>query len=351
MDKVRVATIGSSAIAERFLGALAQGGRASYVAAYSRSAEKARAFGAPHGATIFFDDLDVLSESPDVDMVYVASPNAVHVEQVTRLLKAGKHVLCEKTIAPNEAQAHGLFELAHERDALLMEAMRSIHDPRFGTVRSTIPELGEVRLATLRFSKISSRVAKLDAGELPGVFDPRLAGGALTDIGVYCVEPMVALFGRPDDVKAAGIVRDVSDMVSGDACDRIDLASEVLCSYPGKVVNLSYGKVSDNHVPSQIQGEKGTLLWPKVSEPAHLSIVVPKDTGRAYGSGEGVERALPTFDCDNNMVYEVADFIAAVLGDDQAKQIVSQAEEVTLGSLAVMDEIRRQLGVRFPADA
>ena len=101
MDDVRFATIGRSGITERFLEALAEAEGATYVAAYSRDVESARDFGSRYGARLFFDDLDVLSESPDVDMVYVASPNAVHVEQVTRLLKAGKHVLCEKTIAPN----------------------------------------------------------------------------------------------------------------------------------------------------------------------------------------------------------------------------------------------------------
>ena len=113
MSDIRIATIGSSAITERFIDALAKVDGVSYVAAYSRDLTRARAFGEPRGATCFFDSLGELVSSDAVDAVYVASPNGLHAAQALRCVKAGKHVLVEKAFAANERLARELFDAAH----------------------------------------------------------------------------------------------------------------------------------------------------------------------------------------------------------------------------------------------
>ena len=96
MDKVRIATVGRSAITERFLDALGQVPEAEYVASYSRKEEDARSFAEVHGAHLAFSSLEELGASDQIDAVYIGSPNALHAEQAKTLLAGGKHVLVEK---------------------------------------------------------------------------------------------------------------------------------------------------------------------------------------------------------------------------------------------------------------
>ena len=95
MGMVRFATIGTSKICERFLDALSGEPRAALAGCYSRSGQKAREFADAHGAGLAFDSLEELAVCPEVDAVYVSSPNALHVSQAKALVAAGKHVLVE----------------------------------------------------------------------------------------------------------------------------------------------------------------------------------------------------------------------------------------------------------------
>ena len=348
---VRFATIGTSGICERFLEALAEAEGVEYVAAYSRDLERARAFGEPRGARLFFDDLGELASCDEVDAVYIASPNAAHVPQALAMIAGGKHVLVEKSLASNEREARAVFDAARERGVVVLEAMRNLHVPTFAAIeRAVREELGAVRLATLRFSKVTSRMARLRAGVRLNVFDPALAGGALMDIGVYCVEPAVALFGRPETVRALAVTSPVPGCAEGDPCDTCDLAGEALLGYGDKIVSLSYGKMSDDVLPSQVEGEEATLAWDQTSCPVNPRVYDHEDKGLIFRVEQTPFRPIEVDVPDNDMVCEIDDFVAAVAGDPVACAARDRFEGVTLDSLAVMDEIRRQVGVRFPAD-
>ena len=351
MGQVRFATIGTSGIAGQFLDALATLGDARLVGAYSRDVSRARAFGEPAGASLFFDDLDALASCEDIDAVYVASPNGLHVDQALRLVSAGKHVLVEKALAPNERQAARVFDAARSRGVIAMEAMRNLHVPTFAAIEREVAGLGPVREASLRFAKVTSRMGRLLAGERLNIFDPRLAGGALMDIGIYCVEPAVALFGRPERVLSLSVTSPVPGCAPDDPYDTIDLSGEALLGYADKVVSVSYGKTHDDALPSQIAGERATLLWDAISCPVNLRVLEHEDAGQVFrleGAGEG--RPVPVDVPERDMACEIADFVGAVSGDAQALEVVRRCERVTLDALSVMDEIRRQSGVRFPED-
>lgn len=351
MGTVRFATIGTSGICERFLEALAVAEGADYVAAYSRDLGRARSFGERYGARLFFDDLSELASSDEVDAVYVSSPNGLHAEQALAMIAGGKHVLVEKSLAANEREARRVFAAARERGVVAMEAMRNLHVPTFAAIeRVTASELGAVRLATLRFSKVTSRMARLRAGERLNIFDPVLAGGALMDIGVYCVEPAVALFGRPETVRALAVTAPVPGCDADDPCSTIDLAGEALLGYDDKIVSLSYGKMCDDVIPSQVEGEEGTLLWDQTSCPVNPRVHDHEDKGLLFRMEEASTRPVPAEVPANDMVCEIDDFTAAVRGEAAALEAAARFEQVTVDSLAVMDEIRRQVGVRFPAD-
>ncbi|WP_322151873.1 Gfo/Idh/MocA family oxidoreductase [Paratractidigestivibacter sp.] len=346
MGKVRFATIGTSGVCERFCDALVQVEGAELVGCYSRSAEKAKAFGEPRGAEVFFDDLNELAVSDAVDAVYIASPNSLHAVQAMAMVEGSKHVLVEKAFASNEAEARGVFGAAEKRCVVAMEAMRNLHTPGFCAVERAMTELGQVRLADFCFSKVTSRIAKFRAGERVNIFDPRMAAGALMDIGIYCVAPAVALFGAPERVAAVGCTGEVPDSEEGDPCAKIDLSGVIALGYADKSVSLTYGKLSDDHIACQVQGEQATLVFDEVSCPSNLRIYDHIDKGMVYRAVSGECREVPSSTPENDMVCEIEDFVAAIGGSGAEKRF----RDITLATLAVMDEARRQMGVVFPAD-
>ena len=348
---LRFATIGTSGICERFCEALAQCEGAELVGTFSRDLARARSFGEPRGASIFFDSLDELARSPEVDAVYVASPNALHAPQALKMIAGGKHVLVEKAFASNEREAREVFDAARAAGVVALEATRNLHTPTFAAIEKIVAhELGPVRLATLRFSKVTSRMGRLLAGERINIFDPRMSAGALMDIGVYCVEPAIALFGRPDTVRALSVTSSVPGCSPDDPCDTIDLAGEALLGYGDKIVSLSYGKTSDDVLPSQAEGERATLTWEPTSGPVDLRLYEHEDKGQVFRVESARGRRLEVPVPENDMVCEIDDFVAAVGGDERALAQCDRFERVTLDSLAVMDQMRAQAGVRFPAD-
>ena len=351
MATVRFATIGTSEIARQFLLALPRVGGAEYVAAYSRDLARARDFGEPFGARLFFDSLGDLAACPEVDAVYVASPNALHARQAAEMVGGGKHVLVEKPFASNEREAREVFRAAREAGVVALEAVRSLHVPAFGAIERAVREdLGRVRRATLRFSKITSRIARLRAGERINAFDPALAGGALMDIGVYCVEPAIALFGEPRDVRALAVGQGVPGAGEGDPCSWVDLSGSALLGYDDKVVELSYGKISDDVLPCEVEGERATLVWDQVSCPANLRVHEHVDQGMVFRSQKTSARGITGDAPEHDMAFETGDFVAAIRGEERALRDRERFEGVTLSSLRVMDRIRQQVGVRFPAD-
>lgn len=368
-DKIRLATIGTSPISDNLLEAAREVDGITYVGTFSRDAERARAFTKSHGGTHAFTSLEELASSPEVDAVYVASPNACHLDQALALASANKHLLVEKPLCANRYDAQRLFAAAELHGVVVMEAMRPLHDPAWRAVAAALPSVGELRRASLRFGRYSSRFDDLKAGRHTNIFDARMASGALMDMGIYTVEPMVALFGMPERiVAAAALVAEKGNHLTGGA---IDGAGSALCIYgddsgtPGLVVELAYSKITTDLLLSQIEGDLGTVTIDSVSIPQGASVLhrgrAVRGDARAIATSVGdTHERLDVRPCPNSMVYELADFVRLVRNEPvdtlwgpalDARGAFASFRDVTLGALAVTDEIRRQTGVKFPADA
>lgn len=368
-DKIRLATIGTSPISDNLLEAAREVDGITYVGTFSRDAERARAFTKSHGGTHAFTSLEELASSPEVDAVYVASPNACHLDQALALASANKHLLVEKPLCANHYDAQRLFAAAELHGVVVMEAMRPLHDPAWRAVAAALPSVGELRRASLRFGRYSSRFDDLKAGRHTNIFDARMASGALMDMGIYTVEPMVALFGMPERIVAAAtLVAEKGNHLTGGA---IDGAGSALCIYgddsgtPGLVVELAYSKITTDLLLSQIEGDLGTITIDSVSIPQGASVLhrgrAVRGDARAIATSVGdTHERLDVRPCPNSMVYELADFVRLVRNEPvdtlwgpalDARGAFASFRDVTLGALAVTDEIRRQTGVKFPADA
>ncbi|MEG2931213.1 MAG: Gfo/Idh/MocA family oxidoreductase, partial [Ruthenibacterium sp.] len=158
--KVRFAVIGSNFIVERFLAAAALCPEFTLSTVYSRTQERAQELSQKWGAPHACSDLAALAEDKTVDAVYLASPNVCHAQQAILMLRAGKHVLCEKPMATDMAEFEAMCAAARESGTVLMEAMRSAHGPALPMLRQTVEQLGALRTAEFSYCQYSSRYQK-----------------------------------------------------------------------------------------------------------------------------------------------------------------------------------------------
>ncbi len=110
-------------------------------------------------------------------------------------LEHKKHVLCEKVMAVNEAEVRSMIDCARRNQVVLLEAMRPDFDPAFDIVEQNLNRIGRLRRATFEFCQYSSRYDKFREGIVMNAFDPTLGNAAVMDIGVYCINSLVRLFG------------------------------------------------------------------------------------------------------------------------------------------------------------
>lgn len=320
---VTFGVIGTNFITERFLSAAGRCEEFRLGTVYSRSLERARAFAEKWGATRACDSLEQLCADPEIQAVYLASPNRFHARQAIQLMRAGKHVLCEKPIAPGTEELEQMLAAARENHVVLLEAMRTAFAPSVEVIRQNLPKLGPVRRAVLSYCQYSSRYDKFKQGIVENAFDPTLCNGALMDIGVYCVHAMVQLFGAPRSIGASGWFLPGS----------IDACGTVVADYGEMSAQLLYSKVNNSFAPSEIQGEKGSLLFSPLAVPRSMKI--------CYNGGE--EEPLPCDFYEEDMYYELRYFIDCVKGDAAA----GPYNEASRTALRVMDEVRRQIGIDF----
>src|SRR5690606_5384475 len=120
--------------------------------------------------------------------------------------KHGKHILCEKPIASNTSELMEMIKAAKENNVLLMEALKSGFLPSYSSIRENLHKIGPVRRYFASYCQYSSRYDAYKEGNVLNAFKPEFSNGSLMDIGVYCIYPMVQLFGKPDSIKASGFM-------------------------------------------------------------------------------------------------------------------------------------------------
>lgn len=322
----RYATIGTSSIVDLCLQAGRHVSGFEHTVVFSRDRERGEAFAARHGSGRVETSLEALASADDVDVVYIASPNALHHRQASRLLAGGKHVLVEKAAAANAGEFADLVRLATEHDRVVVESIRSLFDPSRAVIEDLLPALGPIRRVSFSYCQRSRRYDRFLAGERVNIFDPAMAAGALMDIGTYCVNPLVAWFGAPTSVQAAAFLLD----------NGIDGAGTILASYPGMIAEVAYSKVTGSDAPSEIAGEDATLSIDVIHDPRRLRLL--------HGDGRPeeitVDKPLP----QQAYVLQAMDrLIADPLGARAHNEASRQA-------LELMDAVRAQVGVRFPSD-
>jgi len=325
---VNFATIGTSWITEEFITTAQTFSDFHLHAVYSRDAEKGENFRKKHNADLAYTNLDEMLSDSGIDAVYIASPNSFHCSQAIKAMNAGKHVFCEKPIASNSKELEKMYECADENGVLLTEAFKSILMPGFIACKESLPKIGVIRNVFIGFSKYSSRYDAHKRGENVNTFKAEFSNGAVMDLGVYCLWPVIDMFGEPKEVKALAV------KVPGG----VDGVGTLIMLYDTFTVTLNYSKVGNSFLPSEIQGEDATICVDKFNIPEKVEI--------RYRNGE--TESVPVNQRIDSMCYEIEDFLNNVKEKRLESAVNTRAKSRAV--MKILDEVRRQTEIVYPAD-
>lgn len=322
----RWGVLGTGWIASRFVPAVQHNTRQRFVAIASRDTSRAEAFARAHGLPRWYGSYQQLVLDAEVDVVYVATPHPAHLDCARQALEAGKHVLVEKPLALNAAQAGEIARLAADRGLFCMEALWTFFLPRLDVVRQVLEAgwLGEVRTVAAELGEHFTgehRIMRLD-----------LAGGPLLDLGTYPLALTTWLLGRPERVLALGQPHQAG--VNG------QLAA-ILADARGNLGIVHTTLLGVTPSAATIAGTRGTLFMPGV-------FCLPGDV--VLTSIDGKHRVTFTEPrTGHGALYfeaaEVARCIAAGLRESPLRRLAD-----SIVTLEAMDEIRRQVGIVFPGE-
>ncbi len=290
------------------------------IAVASRDSGRARSYAEEHAIPRWYEGYEALLQDGELDAVYIALPNALHGEWTRAALNAGKHVLCEKPLTPTSAEAAELFDLSSSRGLTLAEAFMYRHHPKTLRVHELLREgaIGELR--TIRCS-FSFQVADPNTDIR---YSRELAGGALRDVGSYCVSySTFAADAEPEEMYGYAVQRhaDVDEQFYATLVFPQGRVAQFDCALnvPLNLGVTLVGSAGAIHVP---------MPWYAHLEP--LSVYLERN-------GETSEIPTPG---PNAYALEIEDIAAAIHGERE--QLVTPAE--TLRNLRVIERLHENAG-------
>ncbi|OIH97024.1 Gfo/Idh/MocA family protein [Curtobacterium sp. MCBA15_001] len=323
---VRWGVIGTGGIARSFVGDCVRAG-VEFVAVGSRTQTGADTFAAEFGVPRAHGSYEDLVADPEVDAVYVATPHSRHAEDALLAITAGKHVLVEKAFTITAAEAERVFDAARERGVAVMEAMWTRFLPQMTMIRQVVAEgrIGRPRLveATHHQALPSDPAHRLN--------DPALGGGAILDLGVYPVSFAVDVLGAVTGVAAAGTLSDQG----------VDTQMGIVLTHDGgaqSTLHFALDLASPN--TASVIGEDGRIDLDHTWFTPTTWRIRDRD-GAVVEEFDGREELT-------GYAHEVRAFEAMIASGDHGTGAMTP--DGTVAVMAVMDEARRQVGVRYAAD-
>ena len=331
MKEIRFGIIGTNWITDKFIEGTKIAGGFCLNAVYSRKEETGRAFADKYGVEHVFTDMKEMASFEGIDAVYIASPNSFHYSYSKLFLEAGKHVICEKPAAVTAAEIEELQKIALEKGLVYIEAIIMMHVPEYQLIKEKIKELGNITTVRFDYCQFTSKYPALMRGETPNVFNPIFATGCLMDLGVYCVYPAVAFFGMPQKTQtSAGFIRTGADGFGSS-----------IYSYDDKQIILSYSKLSEGRIGSEIGGDKGSIEIGAIGRLANIDFVdIEGNRTHLFGDPSKEER----------MSWEAKDFRRYILDPEGTKEEYRICREYSLQVVKLMEEMRADAGIIFPKE-
>lgn len=251
---LRLGVIGTNWITKQFVQAIQATTSFQLTTIYSRTFNHAQKLAQQLNleAVQLVDQREQLFTSPKVDVIYVASPNSCHFQDIMAALQGHKHVIVEKPLVSTRAEFLQIQAFLKQHPELFVfEAARHIHETEFHQLQQRVDQLPMITGATITYRKYSSRYDQVLAGQEPNVFSPKFSGGALYDLGVYLIYDALCLFGKP--LTAQYLPQMIATKVDGQGT--------LVLHYSNFDVTLLVGKISNSFLPSEIYSNHQTLLF------------------------------------------------------------------------------------------
>jgi predicted dehydrogenase len=324
-DRFAWGILGTGHIAGVFAEGVIGSDRGTLAAVGSRLEKTAKDFAAKYHIPKSHGTYEALLADPDVQAIYNSLPNALHHEWTIKALHAGKHVLCEKPLATNLAQAQEMFAEARRAKRVLVEAFMYRSHPMTRAIQKVVAEggIGKLRLIRSSFIYATSNIA----GNVR--FSQPLAGGSLMDIGCYCISYSRLFAGaEPIAMQAHGHIHQtqVDDYAAGVMAFPGDIFAHFACGMTVCADNSAWLMGTDGYIEIPVP-------WKPPVKDAEFTIV------------DGKGNRFPTRLSAGKHLYalEADDFTATVL--DKAPPAFSKQD--SLGNQHCLDVLRQQIGVKF----
>lgn len=336
---MKISTIGTGMIVSRFLTAMKEVPGVECIACYSRKQESADKLAKTFNVKKTYTDLDEMLQDPEVDTVYIASPNSLHFSQAYKALLAGKNVIDEKPFTSNLEECDKLIETAKNKKLFIWEAITNQYLPNYQIIKDNLNKLGNIKLVLSNYSQYSSRYEKYINHDITNVFNPAFSGGALEDINIYNIYFVMGLFGKPDSYSYQPNL----------GYNGIDTSGVMIFEYPGFKAILTGAKDSSAPAQTYIQGDKATLGidGPSPGVCKNVRLLSPKgdqiDSTATSDLGKkiSIEQKL-------HMTYEISAFNEMYIKGDYEKcyKLLDRTRDV----VEVMTNARKKAGIYFDAD-
>ncbi|WEV66152.1 Gfo/Idh/MocA family oxidoreductase [Bifidobacterium sp. ESL0764] len=333
--KVNVAILGAGGIAKSMADTLVKmTGDPRYssliepYAVAARDAGRASDFANKYGFDVSYGSYDELLADPKVDLVYIATPHALHAEQGIACLKAGKNILVEKSFTANTAQAQELLDAAHETGLLCCEAIWTRYMPSRALVADIISsgEIGEVQAATANLCYPTTHKARMT--------DPEMAGGALLDVGVYPLNFFDMALGA--DTSERTISEIETSMVPYKT--GVDATDSIALHYSdGVMATATASMMCPSDRTGSIWGTKGYMVCQNINNIEGIDL---------YGLDHRLTRHIDVPAELTGYEYEVASAANAILDGKSECEEMPHAD--TLRIMKLMDQIRGEWGLKYP---
>jgi xylose dehydrogenase (NAD/NADP) len=290
---VQWGVLSTARINAKFLAGVAASETCDVLAVASRDSERGDRYARENGIERAYGSYEQLLDDPDVEAVYISLPNALHVQWTERALRAGKHVLCEKPLGRHAAEVQGAFDVAESADRLLMEAFMWRHHPQTDRLLELV-QTGAIGSPTLVRAAFSFAIGDADAENVR--LSAALGGGALMDVGCYCVSAARLLGGEP--VALGG-----HQLIGGDG---VDVAFTATMRFEGEMLaHFDAGLALADRDELEVVGDEATLF---LDDPWHCR--APVIELRRDGVVERIE--VPGAD---SYRLEAENFSAAIRGE------------------------------------
>ncbi|SEB52022.1 Predicted dehydrogenase [Tenacibaculum sp. MAR_2009_124] len=320
--KINWGILGLGKIANKFANDLLLSNNANLHAVASRSFEKAKEFAKTYNANKSYDNYTELVEDPEIDIVYIATPHPFHFDNTMLCLLNNKAVLCEKPMGMDSSQVTLMIKEAQSRNLFLMEGLWTRFIPATEKLLEIINsgKIGDIEFVRADFG------FKGDLNLKSRLYDKKLGGGSLLDIGIYPIYLSLLLLGIPDQIKAIASMTETE----------VDSSCSILFNYSeGVIANLDSTIESDTATEAFIYGSKGAIrIHQRFHHANKLTISI-----------NGNQEVLDIPYHGNGYLYEIEEANNCLLSGNTESSKHSLKNSLDL--ISVIDKVKDQIGLSY----